>query len=595
MADELKIVHLKQQQKKVEIYLNGEILEDWDSFLEKIDISNWFLPSQGKRQHWKGFVEELEELKGKKDYQFFFEGSTSDRKIVAEALAKHGYTLQDDENIQEATAKKDFSQQSAGNRQKNTGEQDYQSALSYGSKNSEKRLKFLQKAGEKGHIQAQFDLGVWYAGKDPYRQETEHVVELMACPPDEKTALERMDTSIFWYKKAANNGHLPSQYNLSDTYIDWWDLGRFPDDAEEREKKSTFWLKKAAEQDFVPAQFEVAERFIYGVHIKKDEKQGLAFMVLAGEQGHNKAISFLIRFYSDKRKSTYDLKKYQHWCEKGVEKNIPVALRRSTTFLGKGRDNEILAFQRYQSAAEQGDMLSQYQLGLFYFFEKGTPEDIDEETRLKKAVYWYEKAAEQGHSSAQRRLGKKYYYGQGVEEDAVIAATWFEKAAEQGDEEATFLLANCYRLGAGVWGDCAKAYEYYKILAEKDDAPSQFLCGEYLMFQFHMTNSSGKPYKLEDTDADTLKMMLGKPTAKEEMGEMLGDFKGEGIAGLAVLAALGPLGYGVAKMADGVDRLNRKIGEAKHCIDAHKALAWYQKAATQDYAPAVQRVNELSW
>ena len=52
----------------------------------------------------------------------------------------------------------------------------------------------------------------------------------------------------------------------------------------------------------------------------------------------------------------------------------------------------------YRKAAEQGDVLAQFNLGVFYETGKGVP--VDQE----QAAIWYRKAAEQGHTDAQEAL-----------------------------------------------------------------------------------------------------------------------------------------------------------------------------------------------
>jgi TPR repeat protein len=53
-----------------------------------------------------------------------------------------------------------------------------------------------------------------------------------------------------------------------------------------------------------------------------------------------------------------------------------------------------------------------------------------------KAVKWYHKAAEQGNTIAQFRLGVCFMNGQGVAKDLEEAAKWFQKAADQGNTDA---------------------------------------------------------------------------------------------------------------------------------------------------------------
>ncbi|MBQ9771958.1 MAG: sel1 repeat family protein, partial [Lentisphaeria bacterium] len=49
---------------------------------------------------------------------------------------------------------------------------------------------------------------------------------------------------------------------------------------------------------------------------------------------------------------------------------------------------------------------------------------------------WYRKAAEQGNALAQYNLGVCYENGEGVQKDLVQAVFWFRKAADQGYAQA---------------------------------------------------------------------------------------------------------------------------------------------------------------
>jgi TPR repeat protein len=97
-----------------------------------------------------------------------------------------------------------------------------------------------------------------------------------------------------------------------------------------------------------------------------------------------------------------------------------------------------------EKAAEQGDAVAQYNLGVMYRSGDGVPQDY------KEAVKWYTKAAEQGNASAQFNLGWMYREGRGVPQDCVEAAKWFTNAAEQGDTKAQYNLGVMYAQGQGV-------------------------------------------------------------------------------------------------------------------------------------------------
>lgn len=56
------------------------------------------------------------------------------------------------------------------------------------------------------------------------------------------------------------------------------------------------------------------------------------------------------------------------------------------------------AVKWYRQAADQGDVLAQFNLGVFY--ETGEGVSVDQE----QAINWYRKAAQQGHADAQEAL-----------------------------------------------------------------------------------------------------------------------------------------------------------------------------------------------
>jgi uncharacterized protein len=77
----------------------------------------------------------------------------------------------------------------------------------------------------------------------------------------------------------------------------------------------------------------------------------------------------------------------------------------------------------YRKAAEQGNAMAQYNIGVMYEDRQGVPQDH------AAAMSWYRKAAEQGYVDAQINLGILYSMGEGVSRDYVIAHMWFSLAA----------------------------------------------------------------------------------------------------------------------------------------------------------------------
>jgi TPR repeat protein len=127
-----------------------------------------------------------------------------------------------------------------------------------------------------------------------------------------------------------------------------------------------------------------------------------------------------------------------------------------------------------QTLSEQGDIKTQFYLGLYYYITESLAQDP------KKAVYWWTKAAEQGCKKAQCFLGECYYNGEGIAKDHKEAVYWFTKAAEQGYAKAQYLLGVCYHYGEGEHKDSEKAMYWFNKAAEHDYAMAQiFLLNNY--------------------------------------------------------------------------------------------------------------------
>lgn len=109
--------------------------------------------------------------------------------------------------------------------------------------------------------------------------------------------------------------------------------------------------------------------------------------------------------------------------------------------------------------AEAGDATAQCNLGIFFAFGRGVPQD------LKASAKWYRRAAEQGDAQAQYNLGVQLDQGQGVAQDRDEAFRWFLCAAEQGHVVAQFNVAISYGQGIPVPEDQVEALKWIILSA----------------------------------------------------------------------------------------------------------------------------------
>ena len=124
-------------------------------------------------------------------------------------------------------------------------------------------------------------------------------------------------------------------------------------------------------------------------------------------------------------------------------------------------DSNDLDIESLMDAAEQGDAVAQYNLGVSYRDGKGIQQDY------KKAFDWFKKSAEQGYAAAQFEIGFCYRTGKGIQQDYKKAFEWFKKSAEQGYATAQFCLGLCYSYGRGVQENYKKAFEWFEKSVEQ--------------------------------------------------------------------------------------------------------------------------------
>ena len=122
-------------------------------------------------------------------------------------------------------------------------------------------------------------------------------------------------------------------------------------------------------------------------------------------------------------------------------------------------------------AAEQGEKVAQFDMGILYLHGLGVPQDNG------KAADWFLKAANQGYARAQYQLAMLFEEGQGRIQSHALAAVFYRKAAEQNDADAQFALGLLYDNGNGVPQDFAQAAIWYRKAAEQGNLEAQFNLG----------------------------------------------------------------------------------------------------------------------
>ncbi len=117
----------------------------------------------------------------------------------------------------------------------------------------------------------------------------------------------------------------------------------------------------------------------------------------------------------------------------------------------------------YRKAAEQGNIIAQFELGRMYEHGWGVSQDYI------KAYDWYKKTADQGYGWGFANVADLYWEGNGVTQDYSKSCEWLQKAIDHGCLYVAETLAEAYEQGLGVSQNYKKAFELYKIASEVSD------------------------------------------------------------------------------------------------------------------------------
>ena len=168
-----------------------------------------------------------------------------------------------------------------------------------------------------------------------------------------------------------------------------------------------------------------------------------------------------------------------------VKRGHTVAMVNYGALLG-ARGDAASEFGFYKKAAEAGDLLGAYNLGVAYRDGIGTEIDGAEAAR------WFEKTAADGDETAAFNLGVLLDDGSLVKEDNARAAAYYRLAAGRGNVDAMINLGLMLESAEGVPQDLSGAAQMFSLAAAKGDSYGTFKLG--LMQQ----NGTGIVRNIED-------------------------------------------------------------------------------------------------
>lgn len=302
-------------------------------------------------------------------------------------------------------------------------------------RNSEERLKWIQKALEKEYIDAYFELGFFYqfdeAYKDLEKAQQSYYQAAQLGNPDGMNGLALIyynmpdykgDEQAFrWFSKSADLGDSFGLYYLAVMYENGFGTNI------DKQKAWDLYLA-SADQKFSPAYRKIAQLIEEGEAPASFTGRELEYYIKAAERNDIDAIHDVIRFLEndpDRQKELFS------WCQRGAQLN-------------------------------NGKCICK--LGKLYFYDMGT--EMDE----FKAMNCFRKAETMEIPEAYYFLGLAYYEAKGVVSPNIQKAEeYFRKAAEAGYSDAIKAIAELY-MQSGQENGYEKAIEYLKTIAEGEHA-----------------------------------------------------------------------------------------------------------------------------
>ena len=267
----------------------------------------------------------------------------------------------------------------------------------------------IEQAAENGLAKAQTTLALHYVEGDIVKKDFDRAFNL--------------------FRAAASSGDLEGIVGLGMNYANGYGC-------EKDLAKAAQLFEVAAEQGAAQAQFNLAWSYHYGLGVYRNLELALKWYSAAAEQGNPGAIRGVGEMYE----------------------------------LGAGglQQDLVEAAQLYERAAEMGDLVAQYNLGVFYEHGEGVP------VNRRLAETYLERSANQGHNSAQLNLGLLYQSGVEGVPDYKKAIYWLQMAAESGNPKAQGAIGSMYLNGHGVNKDTTKAIHHLELSAATGEVYSQY-------------------------------------------------------------------------------------------------------------------------
>lgn len=299
-----------------------------------------------------------------------------------------------------------------------------------GEADYEKAAQYLVPAAEGGKLTAVYYLGLMLHYGHGYEQDTEQAMELFEIAAEagqagaqffygRHLASQGDRRGLTMLESSASKGDLNAMATLGDMYY----YGRFNT---VRDFETAFrYYKKAVDAGGTGVhEMRLAFCYLTGLGVNKDLDEAFRLysqvLALANEIESAYINTKLGDISVERNNGQAAVDYYEKAIESNTESSSDAAHSLGMLYLEGDLvlKNPVKARQYLQLAAEKGNRDGQYDFA----------ELLKEEGRLTEAFGWYLKSAEQGKREAQYEVGLMYFYAKGTARNNREAANWIEKS-----------------------------------------------------------------------------------------------------------------------------------------------------------------------
>ncbi len=371
----------------------------------------------------------------------------------------------------------------------------------------DKALEYYRKAAAAKHKDAVYRLSFILLASEKEEERDQARQALESAAKDDPTVAARIlgeaylrgrlspaadpDKAVFWWKRAADAGDIPSLLLVARFYEGQFGFPELKDpkealasyakaaglgdasamaalgsrllSGEEKtrdEKKGREWLKKAIEAKEYTAYLALGD---YEENVKKDLKAALAEYERGKDAGQIDCILRTADFYIEGKGVEKDTARGLALLEKAAEAGNPVANFRLAVQALSGEKPDLLSGYGHLLKAATGNLVeAQNELGLLYLSGKLAAADSS------AGVAWLTRAAQGGYAQAQNNLATLYERGAaGLTQNIENAGQLYSLAANQGHGSATLALARLLNEGIGTKANPEKAWALATLASER--------------------------------------------------------------------------------------------------------------------------------